>query len=457
MQAQLWPIHHKPFHDEILSSWLSRVAKGHDLSLQQFIALCLPRPTGVGFDIDLATDPNFFSAISAGVGVRHEDVIQTTFMPEDGVIYSERNALRLEWITQLRLQCRSNSHIGLPFCPSCLGTDSTPYYRKQWRYGFFPVCPTHGILETQCPNCGHPYAYQGTLGGKIHHGNGAPGNCRGCGVDFSVWKQERSNVASSVADLQSRISKGLSDRWIEIPGRGNAHVYLYLCGLRILASIFQQEHGEKTVAWIARQAKIELPWNDVVPASLFEQQLPKRRTAALFLADWLIQDWPWRFVEMASALNFTSASLLPPSAKRPYWLFDEAIERIDDRRFQPSDDEIESARRVLSRQIQWPVSTEDTLHYYRTAQLPEIKARRTAPAAASKILVKEAADQLGNRYERKKRLTQMREDHGQLLYPPFSSSPGVLRNELDIAEAAEDIDGLWVVTRTARSSRFRDD
>lgn len=457
MQDQLWPVHHKPFHDEILSSWLSRIAEGHGLSLLQFIALCLPRPTGVGFDIDLATDTNFFSAISAGVGVRHDDIFHATFIPEDGLIYSERNALRLEWIIQLRLRSRIGKHIGLPFCPSCLGTDSTPYYRKQWRYGFFSVCPNHGVLETQCPGCGHPYAYQGTFGGKVHRGNGTPGNCQGCGIDFSIWKQVQSDVTSSVADLQDRISQGLSDCWIQIPGRGTVHVYQYLRGLKVLASIFQQEHGNQTAAWIAKQAKIELPWNDIVPVSSIEQQLPKRRTAALFLADWLIQDWPWRFVEMASALNLTSASLLPPPAKRPYWLCDEAIERIGDRRLRPSDDEIESARKVLSRQIQWPVSTEDTLHYFRTAQLPEIKAHRTAPTASSKTLVQEAADQLAERYEWNKRLTQTRENHGRLLYPPFHSSPEDLRNELDIAEAAEDIDGLWVVTRTAHHLQYRDD
>ena len=41
------------------------------------------------------------------------------------------------------------------FCPCCLRTDATPYYRLEWRFKHWTVCPRHRVkMEDACQSCG---------------------------------------------------------------------------------------------------------------------------------------------------------------------------------------------------------------------------------------------------------------------------------------------------------------
>ena len=41
------------------------------------------------------------------------------------------------------------------FCPCCLRTDATPYYRLEWRFTHWTVCPRHRVkMEDACQSCG---------------------------------------------------------------------------------------------------------------------------------------------------------------------------------------------------------------------------------------------------------------------------------------------------------------
>ena len=450
IQGSLWPVHLKPFGDEILSSWLSRIADGHGLSLNQFLSLSLPRPVGVGFDIDLSTDPEFFKAIIAGTGADHDEAIQTTFIPDQGTIYLGTDPLHLEWIVPLRLQNRRQP--GLPFCPTCLATDPVPYYRKQWRYGFFPVCPKHGLLEFQCPNCGHPYAYQGSDSGRdVAVGSGLPGYCRGCRQEFSATSQATGGVVAIVGDLQRRILAGVDDGWLEVPNRDKVHVHCYLRGLHHLASIFhRQEVGCRAAAWIENKAGVTLPWDSAKPSAALERQTPRMRTSALFLADWLIQDWPTRMVDMMENLDLTPATLLPPVAERPHWLSDPDIEGLARGAIALSEAEIEAAQAMLRKRVQWAVSRSQTVDFMQTLQLPEIKPLWASPTIEAKHSCVEAADQITAEYEWKRRLRRKWKVPEPTLYPTIHPKYGVQQSEQDIAEASEDLDGLWIAMRRHR-------
>ena len=103
-QGSLWPIHPKPFNDEILSSWLSRAAEGHGLTLTQFLEQNLPRALGVGFDIDLVTDRRFLDTVALGTFSLATEVEKATFIPDEGTIFSDNDPLHLEWIVPLSNQ-----------------------------------------------------------------------------------------------------------------------------------------------------------------------------------------------------------------------------------------------------------------------------------------------------------------------------------------------------------------
>lgn len=281
VSGSLWPIHLKPIDGEILSSWLSRIANAQGLTLNQFLKICLPSPVGVGFDIDAITEPRFFEAICAGTGIAQRDLLRTTFLPDQGRIYSGNNLLHASWIVPLRL--KSPTQPGLPFCPGCLTCNSVSYYRKHWRYGFFSVCPEHGLLETHCSRCGHPFSYQGADRAKrIAIGTGLSNSCHGCNHQFIPSVTPITDeVISRVVQLQSDILDAMEVGWIQVPNRGLVHIHNYLQGLRQIASIFHNTVGKQAALWVGQRVGISLIRDNVKASSALEKQTPQTRAFAV--------------------------------------------------------------------------------------------------------------------------------------------------------------------------------
>lgn len=327
VSGSLWPIHLKPIEGEILSSWLSRIAHAQGLTLSQFLKICLPSPVGVGFDIDAITERAFFEAIVRGTGLPLEETVRTSFLPVQGKLYSGDDFLHARWILPLRL--KSPKQPGIPFCPGCLVSDSDPYYRKHWRYGFFTICPEHGLLETHCSRCGHPFAYQGADRAKrIAISTGLSNSCHRCKRRFPGKISPTTDVISHLVQFQSAILAALETGWIQVPNRGLVHVYNYLHGLHQIASIFHNKVGERAALWFGQQTGVSLTRDNVKASSALEKQCPQTRASALYFADWLIQEWPTRLITMMESLDLTPAAMLPASINRPFWLTDSAIEGL---------------------------------------------------------------------------------------------------------------------------------
>lgn len=73
-QSTTWPIRFKPYDDEVLSSWLARLARSFGLTLFQFQKWLFQRINGLPIDIDQISDPWFFDVLSRGAGVSPERI-----------------------------------------------------------------------------------------------------------------------------------------------------------------------------------------------------------------------------------------------------------------------------------------------------------------------------------------------------------------------------------------------
>lgn len=416
ISGSLWPIHLKPIDGEILSSWLSRIAHAQGLTLHQFLKMSLPNPVGVGFDIDAITEPAFFEAVSWGTGLPHEEAVQTTFLPEQGKLYSGDDLPHAKWVIPLRL--KGLKHPGIPFCPGCLVSDSDPYYRKHWRYGFFTICPEHGLLETHCSRCGHPFAYQGADRTKrIAISTGLSNSCHRCRHRFPAnISPTTDNVISNLIQFQSEIFDALETGWFPVPNRGLVHIFNYLHGLHQIAAIFHNQVGEQAAVWVGQQAGVSLIRDNVKASSALEKQSPQTRAFALFFANWLIQEWPARLTSMMGSLNLTPAALLPAPADRPHWLTDAAIDGLSKNPRPRLEKEIAAAQAFLRTRIGWSISRAETVQFMQTGKIPQIKIRRPAPSAAAKLAFKASEEAEKAAYEKKLRLIP--NSHRQL-YQPF--------------------------------------
>jgi hypothetical protein len=61
-----------------------------------------------------------------------------------------------KWVVPLH-PTRRDRAFGVQFCPECLASDRSPYFRLHWRLGFVTCCASHSVMLLEvCPRCGQP-------------------------------------------------------------------------------------------------------------------------------------------------------------------------------------------------------------------------------------------------------------------------------------------------------------
>ena len=144
----LWPVHLKPHHDELLSSWLVRIAHGHGLKIQSFCNLIFGGVHQVwNRDVDRLAPDWLIHSMCAHTAVPVERGYSSTLRSYEGTLYQTyRSSGILRWILPLMLYHRRYQGFGLQFCPKCLGEGPEPYFRKHWRVACTLVGAQHNLL-----------------------------------------------------------------------------------------------------------------------------------------------------------------------------------------------------------------------------------------------------------------------------------------------------------------------
>ena len=154
--SPLWPVRYKPLPDELLSSWLIRLAHGHGLKVQTFCNLIYGNQRQLwNRDIDrLAPDWLIDSLVNA-TGTPYQRARQTTLSSYKGMLFTDiRQSGISTWVLSLQMYHRKRKGHGLQFCPYCFRTDEIRYYRKIWRLALSTQCFVHGcLLLDACPHC----------------------------------------------------------------------------------------------------------------------------------------------------------------------------------------------------------------------------------------------------------------------------------------------------------------
>ncbi len=180
----------QPFEDELLSSWLTRVAIEHKRKLSIFLSLYVKKEGSSisRTDIDFLYDENLFEALVTKSNLTKKDILKMSLRSEEGYLYSckENN---LYPPNQIRKLVDKRNHYGLMYCPKCLAEDKIPYFRKKWRYQFYNVCTKHELFLTdRCWVC-----YERVNFSKIVH-NKNLAICSKCEKDL------RTSVCKNIED-----------------------------------------------------------------------------------------------------------------------------------------------------------------------------------------------------------------------------------------------------------------
>jgi hypothetical protein len=345
---QLWPIHPKPHPDELLSSWVTRIAMANQMSPSDFCKLLLPGKRITLNEIDRAYHPKLIQALATGTGVPIERVLETPLLSDEGYIFLYRQYGTTEWVLPT---VNVDGHVskGLAYCPLCLKTDIIPYYRKSWRYTFNPVCPVHrSFLRQGCPECGKPHNYFEVAGQSI----GSPiKTCMHCGADISNTEgnSEHPELIEATIHIQERLNRGIAMDLFNVPGYEFVRTLPFL---RVLHALMCALSTPAKANWVIRNYR-ELPNGinaRVLERSyynlLLEQRDMEEMAILLCLATTLIAEWPSRFLHFIGKNEITVPRLFS-NRRIPFWVTKTTSEYCFAKGAAFSKAEIKSARQVL--------------------------------------------------------------------------------------------------------------
>lgn len=139
-----WPVSVDPLRDELLSSWLHRLALVNGVAPRSFANV-------------LGLGDGMWSSRLDLVLPRH---VARLLSDHTGLAIKKLSAMRMSGgaMAPLLLPLRDNAHRNrstwMQYCPQCLAADEVSYFRRQWRLASRVSCFVHGCgLRDRCPAC----------------------------------------------------------------------------------------------------------------------------------------------------------------------------------------------------------------------------------------------------------------------------------------------------------------
>lgn len=160
LSGKLLPVHPKPLPDELLTSWIVRVAEANGAKLHTLSRFLFGNHDRSPWVRDVArSGPVWITDKMAEVtGASKAQAVATTLTGYVGVVFSARQTSgQLRWLLPAKIRSSNRLGYSVQYCPECLAQDKIPYFRRKWRIGFYTFCPSHGVaLYDCCPKCEAP-------------------------------------------------------------------------------------------------------------------------------------------------------------------------------------------------------------------------------------------------------------------------------------------------------------
>ncbi len=326
LSKEVLPARSQPRPDELLSSWIVRLAMAHGLKLHTFCTLLWDKRSIWNRDIDRCADNRILKELSKRTRTPFNRVEETTLTAYEGLLYERHNAQgNTPWIMPLGVYHRVRRMHGTQYCPRCLAEDKEPYFRRQWRLGFVTVCTKHRcLLFDSCPRCDAAINFhRDELGERSKQVATGMSRCFMCKLDLrDVNGFAPYDACTESIDYQYRLMQALSDGWIDIGEGLKVYTVLYFSVLRQLMRVLASKRGAKLLAALCREAGISFftrPFfagrTDIESLRIAERHKLKS------LAAYLLTEWPRRFVMICTTERVWSSTLLRDFETAPFWFW----------------------------------------------------------------------------------------------------------------------------------------
>jgi hypothetical protein len=330
-----WPAHPSPLDDELLSSWLARLAHANHQSAHAFAAVTWPGRRILHQDLDRTVDPEVLELLATRARVAPERVRAATLTAYTGWLYEAyARGHKIPWILSTAPQLRKRQ--GLPFCPACLAGPAPPYFRRRWRLAFVTACEVHGRpLLDACPRCKalvHLLAAGPSASWQHLVHPQPPHLCRMCGHDLRQGEGQADAIEAPLPvalSFQKHLLAVLERGWTMVEPDKPVYSHLFFEGVHQLVRLLKADGRARGLEGAAREGLGlgPAPKRPRRPPA-FESLPAPERGELLAMAGWLLDDWPERFVKVCRQGRAAATTVLRNMDRPPFWLWSVIAEHL---------------------------------------------------------------------------------------------------------------------------------
>lgn len=302
-----WIICPRPYFNELLSSYLVRIAHANGKSPSRFCAFYFPGIPIWNRDIDRSATASFIQSVAWNSQVSETVIRDMTLQAwENNLIPMSSNIQHalVSWINVLGIYHHSRNRHGMQYCPNCL--TEADFYQKNWRLSFVTVCPKHtcSLLDC-CTHCLAPISFHRNEALHLH--------CYNCGRTLIHPIKHTGNHS----EFQTRLM--LQEQLLTVLNDGKSIIadntissHAYLVGLSLLLRAI------KTRLRTMRNSHQLLLPIDCSSGQMERIRLNERVQQCLILAK-LLDNWPTRFLKLAADMQMTQR-VFDTGIALPEWL-----------------------------------------------------------------------------------------------------------------------------------------
>lgn len=248
---------------------------------------------------------------------------------------------------------------GPMYCPSCLGTDSVPYFRLIWRLGFVIACPLHKTqLHDHCQQCGNaPWPSGCGLQGMVNPEFRSLRYCWHCSSDLSALPSIELDGTNDLTDWLRKDSVRI--------GELNVPTFEALGALRAICQVFLRNRSRTCIERSGGQwAQLASNLSEEAKRTQAVEQLQLEDRVRLITAGLRIIDgWPNSFVDFANEAGISRAHFNGAECLQPPWMTEVVNSRLAKQNRSVNSKVLETTISTLTRQLERkPTKTELRRH-----------------------------------------------------------------------------------------------
>jgi len=314
LAQKILPFASKPLPNEILSSWLVRIAKNHFLEPRKFTSVFFKDKYFWTLDVDKSISGSYLDKLVQSTSVSDMDINYLTlksFIPYLDVKFSTDQSRT--WFNRIQRTKGRISSFSYLYCPNCLRTDPEPYLRKEWRIYLSTTCfKCECFLRENCPHCKNPIQHFNHNSHQLDKSFDYIKFCAVCKKDIS--DVEMVKAPSNYIENQKYIYELLYNGY----NTSFSYSHLYFDGLyQIFQSCLAPQNIQINNALINQYVIPEFQIKKMIEIPL------NRRTIILNLCIDLTMNWPKNLLEFCKENQVRYFEFIRKKRDYPYWYYSE--------------------------------------------------------------------------------------------------------------------------------------